>query len=68
MKKDMARDASALNAPLPARRPTTTIPRWVKVSVVIILLLVLVFLILHLTGYGFGDHTHMSMIEAGVYA
>lgn len=65
MKKDMARDTSPPNAPLPARRPTTTIPRWVKVSVVIILLLVLVFLILHLTGHGFGNHMHMSTIEAG---
>lgn len=68
MKKDMVRDTGTPNAPLPARRPTTTTPGWVKVSVVIILLLVLVFLILHLTGHGFGDHMHMLMIEAGGYA
>ncbi len=46
--------------PVPARRPTTPAPRWVKVAVGLILLLVLLFIILHLTGNGFGEHMYME--------
>lgn len=51
----------------PDHRSTTSLPRWVKVSVIIFIILIVLFVIMHLTGNGLGNHMSMSVIEYGVH-